>query len=221
MIWWWGGFSCHEPRTGHSERNAPGFVPKGRGPPTRRRRQRRMGTRAGIHSQARAQILRRISTTPITEELPHKGRPRRIKGPGSIAGWVRGWGLGGTPPGAVRSTRARRRRFLRAKLFSGCPAPRAPPPLRACAMRNIDRQVDMPAIRKFEISQMDAKSSLAAPAALDHIAGPDREPAGQVICERRHVKILLESNNPRGTCRHQCPTTATVPRRRSVRPRFL
>src|SRR5262245_66150461 len=33
-----------------------------------------------------------------------QGRPRRQKGPGSIAGWVRGWGLGGTPPGVIAST---------------------------------------------------------------------------------------------------------------------
>jgi hypothetical protein len=142
-------------------------------------------------------------------------------GPGSLAGWVRGWGLGGTPPGAVNSTLGRRGRFLRAKLFSDCPPPRAPPPLRAPAMRNIGRQIDVPAVGKFEISQMDAKSSLAPATALDDIASPNREPAGQVICERGHVKILLGSNNPRGTCRHQCQTSATVPRRRRVRPRFL
>jgi hypothetical protein len=55
-------------------------------------------------------------------------------------------------------------------------------------MRNIDRQVDVPAVGKFEISQMDAKSSLAAGTALDDIASSNREPAGQVICERGHVK---------------------------------
>ena len=59
-------------------------------------------------------------------------------------------------------------------------------------MRNIDRQVDVPAVGKLEISQMDAKSSLAAATALNDIAGPNREPAGQVICERGHVKISSE-----------------------------
>jgi hypothetical protein len=132
-----------------------------------------------------------------------------------------GLGAGGTPPGAVNSTLRRRGGFLSEKLFSGSPPLRAPPPLRARAMRNIDRQVDVPAVGKFEISQMDAKSSLAAGTALDDIASSNREPAGQVICERGHVKILLGSNNPRGTCRHQCQTSATVPRRRRIRPRFL
>jgi hypothetical protein len=149
--------------------------------------------------------------------VPSKEDPGAKRGPGSLAGWVRGWGLGGTPPGAVHSTLGRRGRFLRAKLFSDCPPPRAPPPLRARAMRNIGRQIDVPAVGKFEISQMDAKSSLAPATALDDIASSNREPAGQIICERGHVKILLGSNNPPGTCRHQCQTSATVPRRRGVR----
>jgi hypothetical protein len=63
-------------------------------------------------------------------------------------------------------------------------------------MRDIDRQVDVPAVGKFEISQMDAKSSLATGTALDDIASSDREPTGQVMCERGHVKILLGSNTP-------------------------
>jgi len=169
-----------------------------------------------MHSQASARVL----ATGFPQWF-HKGRPRRQKGPGSLAGWVRGWGLGGTPPGAVNSTLGRRRRFLRAKLFSGCPPPRAPPPLRAPALRNIDRQINVRAVGKFEISQMDAKSSLAPAPALDDIARPNREPAGQVFCERGHVKILLASNNLLELGRHQCQTSATVPRRRRVRPRFL
>ena len=111
-----------------------------------------------------------------------------------------GLGAGGTPPGAVDLTPGRRGRFLRAKLFSGSGPPPAPPALRLRAMCDIDGQLDMPAIGKFEISQMDAKSSSTAAAALDHIARAHREPAGQVICEGGHVKILLESNNPPGTC---------------------
>jgi hypothetical protein len=116
-----------------------------------------------------------------------------------------GLGAGGTPPGAVDSTLGRHGGFLRAKLFSASGPPRAPPALRALSMRQIDGQIDMPAIGKFDISQMDAKSSLAAAAALDHIACANREPAGQIICERGHPEILLGSNNPRGTCRHQMP----------------
>ena len=107
-----------------------------------------------------------------------------------------GLGAGGTPPGVVNSTLGRRGRFLRAKLFSGSSPPPAPPALRARAMPQIDGQIDMPAIGKFDISQMDAKSSLAAAAALDHIARANREPAGQIICERGHVKNPPRKQQP-------------------------
>src|SRR5206468_3260196 len=48
---------------------------------------------------------------------PRKEDPGQ-KGQGLIAGWVRGWGLGGTPPGAVGSTPRSCPGFLCAKLFS-------------------------------------------------------------------------------------------------------
>src|SRR5260370_39729526 len=35
------------------------------------------------------------------ERFPHKRRPRHPKGPGSVAGWVRGWGV---RRGALRSS---------------------------------------------------------------------------------------------------------------------
>ena len=41
---------------------------------------------------------------PADQANRARARRRRQKGPGSIAGWVRGWGLGGTPPGAMHST---------------------------------------------------------------------------------------------------------------------
>src|SRR5262245_27749191 len=103
---------------------------------------------------------RRSSRGALPQWSHTKEDPGAKRGPGSLAGWVRGWGLRGTPPGAVDSTRGRSGRFLRAKLFSGSPPPGAPPALHARAMRHIRRQVDMPAVRKFEISQMDAKGSL-------------------------------------------------------------
>src|SRR5262249_46390270 len=130
-------------------------------------------TRACIHSQASAEVL--VATFP---NGPIKGRPRRQKGARVSRRMGEGLGAGGTPPGAVDSTRGRSGRFLRAKLFSGSPPPGAPPALHARAMRHIRRQVDMPAVRKFEISQMDAKGSLAAAAALDHVARANREPTG-------------------------------------------
>jgi hypothetical protein len=88
-------------------------------------------------------------------------------------------------------------------------------------MRVIDGQLDMPAIGKFEISQMDAKSSSTAAAALDHIARAHREPAGQVICEGGHVKILLESNNPPGTCATNARAARQFRDGGGVRPQFL
>jgi hypothetical protein len=177
------------------QRDAPGFVPKGRGSANPAPTLAPLWvTRACIRSQASAQVL----MTGF-----HNGPKRKTPAPK----WARvsrrmgeGLGAGGTPPGVVDLTPGRRGRFLRAKLFSGSGPPPAPPALRVRAMCDIDGQLDMPAIGKFEISQMDAKSSSTAAAALDHIARAHREPAGQVICEGGHVKILLEGNNPPETC---------------------
>jgi hypothetical protein len=45
----------------------------------------------------------------------------------------------------------------------------------------IDRQLDLATVGKLQISQMDAKSTLASAVALDHVAGTDREPAWKAI----------------------------------------
>src|SRR5262249_57942171 len=112
--------------------------------------------------------------------------PRRQKGPGSIAGWVRGWGLGGTPPGVIVSTPRPPSSFLSPKLFSNLAPRTEAPAARAPPMRQVDRQFDVAAIRKLQISQTDAKTALPAAAALDHVARADREPPGKAVCKGTH-----------------------------------
>src|SRR5439155_8562504 len=120
--------------------------------------------------------------SPVLAAPPRKEDPGQ-KGQGLIAGWVRGWGLGGTPPGAVGSTPRSRPGFLCAKLFSAPSAPRASAALRARPMRDIGWEFDLPAVGKLEISQMDAKDPLGAAMALDYISCADREPVRETLCE--------------------------------------
>ena len=92
-----------------------------------------------------------------------------------------GLGAGGTPPGVTHPTRHGSGRFLATKLFS-----RGPAATRAVApgsrpLRGIARQFHLAAVRKFEISQMDAESTLAARATFNDVAGSDREPGGKTI----------------------------------------
>src|SRR5262249_34954657 len=110
MIWWSAGLSAQTGAPAYQsaeimlraagapedpEKKRAGFRPEGRGPPSRRRRQPALGN-APTHSTASGapefHSRCRFSTAA------HKGRPRRQKGPGSIAGWVRGWGLGALHP---------------------------------------------------------------------------------------------------------------------------
>jgi hypothetical protein len=88
-------------------------------------------------------------------------------------------------------------------------------------VRLVDRQFDVAAIRKLQISQTDAKTALPAAAALDHVARADREPAGETVCKGTH-EYPPESKKPRlGTFQQQCQNTATVPRQLGNRQRFL
>src|SRR5262245_66688524 len=112
-------------------------------------------------------------------------------------------------------------RFVRRKLFSNLAPPGEAPSARARPVRLVDRQFNMAAIRKLQISQADAKTALPAAAALDHVARADREPAGETVCKGTH-EYPPESKKPRlGTFRHQCQNTATVPRQLGNRQRFL
>ena len=87
--------------------------------------------------------------------------------------------------------------FLRLKLFSNLAPRREAPPARARPVRLVDRQFDVAAIRKLQISQTDAKTALPAAAALDHVARADREPAGETVCKGTH-EYPRESNTTPG-----------------------
>jgi hypothetical protein len=52
--------------------------------------------------------------------------------------------------------------------------------------RQIDRQVHVPAVGKFQISQVDTKTPVTSAAAFDHVAGTDWEPVWKTVCQRSH-----------------------------------
>jgi hypothetical protein len=163
------------------QRSAPGFVPKGEVRQPGADASPAWVARSRISSQAVGPSSRCLLCTTV-----HKGRPRRLSGPGSLAGWVRGWGLGALHP-ALAIKRAGRPAVPGRELFSR----RGPPVRTAAAVRarpvpQIDRQLDMPAVGKLEISQTDAKTPPASAATLHHVTRADREPAGEIICERSH-----------------------------------
>ena len=87
----------------------------------------------------------------------------------------------------------------RAELFSGCGAATRAPTTRPRPSSHVGRQLDMPAVGKFQISQMDAKTPLAPAAALDDIARADREPARETIYQRTHANLCQPLPNLRGT----------------------
>ena len=116
MIWWWGGSAIAR----LDQRSAPGFVPKGEVRQPGADASPAWVARSRISSQAASPTSRWLLCTTV-----HKGRPRRLCGPGSLAGWVRGWGLGGTPPGVDESTRRRPRGSYRGIIFGRLPAPRS------------------------------------------------------------------------------------------------
>jgi hypothetical protein len=112
---------------------------------------------------------------------PKRARVSRRMGEGLGAG---GWGA--LHP-ALAIKRAGRPAVPGRELFSR----RGPPVRTAAAVRarpvpQIDRQLDMPAVGKLEISQTDAKTPPASAATLHHVTRADREPAGEIICERSH-----------------------------------
>ena len=132
-----------------------------------------------------------------------------------------GLGAGGHSTRRYRFNAEASIRFLRLKLFSNLAPRRKAPSARAPPVRLVDRQFDMAAIRKLQISQTDAKTTVPAAAALDHVACADREPAGETVCKGTH-EYPPESKKPcLGTFRHQCQNTATVPRQRGNSHRFL
>ena len=83
-------------------------------------------------------------------------------------------------------------------------------------MRNIGRQIDVPAVGKFEISQMDAKDPLGAAMALDYISCADREPVREPLCEGTHNFLLAVKRVRWELAGTKCRITATVPRHSST-----
>src|ERR1700676_1859331 len=92
-------------------------------------------------------------------------------------------------------------------LFS-CRAAPVPPSGGAAARvgpgRQIGRQVDLAAVRKFEISQADA-----AGAALDHIAGADREPGRKTTDLATHASLPTHVRTLQ--LRQLCMTDVPIP----------
>src|SRR3954470_22559900 len=114
------------------------------------------------------------------------------EGPGSFAGWVRGWGLGGTPPGVRHPTQQARAWFLGTRLFSRRGAAARPAAARTGSLRGVARQFHLTAVGKFEISQVDAKATLGPGTTFNDVACSDREPAGKTINKRTHGTLLGE-----------------------------
>lgn len=125
----------------------------------------------------------------------HKKKTPAPEGPGSVVGWVRGWGLGGTPPDVSCPTPVRRGGSCPTGLFSRRGPAGGTQPARARPFRQIERQFDVPAVRELQISQMDVEAPFAAAAAFDHVAGTNREPAGQTICLRTR-SLPSHDNSP-------------------------
>ena len=71
--------------------------------------------------------------------------------------------------------------------------------------RQVERQVDVPAIGELKISRMDMETALATAAALDDVTGADREPTRQTICLRTH-SLTGHDNSPAAP-----PTSALMP----------
>jgi hypothetical protein len=79
-------------------------------------------------------------------------------------------------------------RLATPRLFSGC----GPTTTRPRPGGRLSRQVDLAAVRKLQIAQMDAQTPVTAVAALDHIAGAHGEPVGKTIRYGRHGELTVE-----------------------------
>jgi len=153
----------------------------------------------------------------------HNGQKRKTPAPKGARVYRRmgeGLGAGGHSTRRYAFNARASPRFLRLKLFSSLASPGKAPATRARPVCLISRQFEVAAIGKLKISQTDAKASLFPAAALDHVARADREPAGGPSASEP-MRFLLEATAWLGTFRHQCQNTATVPRQRDDKHRFL
>jgi hypothetical protein len=175
------------------KRIAPGFVSSRTG------QVRQPGADASPHRVTRQACNREPAPEfhlPITFSIGCiKEDPGAEWGPGSVAGWVRGWGLGGTPPGVTHTTPAAAMRSWPTNYFRAAALRRGGRPARPRPLRRIGRQIDLATIGKLKISQMDAKAPAVAAAALEHIARADRKLTRQTIERRTHDH--LHRNSPR------------------------
>ena len=101
-------------------------------------------------------------------------------------------GAGGTPPGVGHSTRQARAWFLATRLFSRGAAA-GPAAARTGSLRGVARQFHLTPVRKFEISQVDAKAALGPGATFNDVACSNREPTGKTINKRTHGTLLGNS----------------------------
>src|SRR5262245_8391104 len=167
---------------GDRERNAPGFVPKGE--------VRQPGADASPHGVTRQRIQPQAARpSSMAVVVFHNGPQRKTPAPKGARVYRRmgeGLGAGGHSTRRYCLNAEASIRFLRLKLFSNLAPPGEAPSARARPVRLVDRQFDMAAIRKLQISQSDAKTALPAAAALDHVARADREPAGETVCKGTH-----------------------------------
>src|SRR5262249_26152826 len=160
-------------------KNAPGLVPSDRSAdpaPT-----------ASLHRLTRQsdQSLPGVASSVLARGFRTKISKKKTpapEGPGSVAGWVRGWGLGGTPPGVHWSTSTAPTRSVALKLFPRCAV--AAPAARARPVRQVERKIDVSAVGKLEVAGLHLQQAMAAPAALDDIAGADPEPGGPALRRR-------------------------------------
>jgi hypothetical protein len=104
---------------------------------------------------------------------------------------VRGWGLGGTPPGVGFPTPVPATGSGALKLFFCGSSPN--PGLAPIPSRN--RQVNLPSVGKLQVAQVDRKTAAVAAASLHHILRADRKALGQVTCEPIHDELLRISRN--------------------------
>ena len=168
---------------------------RGRGPPTRRRRPPKMRiTRAASKTQRHIRFQDRSRLfatwpTPAGRRTP-KRRPRRPKGQGLFAGWVRGWGLGGTPSGVGCPTPSAASGSGPIKLFFGGAVLAVAPLAGSAPIPSGQRQSDLPPVGKLQITQTDMETAIAAARPFHHVPCADRKPFRKLTCEPIHNELL-------------------------------
>ncbi len=89
-------------------------------------------------------------------QCPGQKKTPAPEGPGSFAGWVRGWGLGGTPPGVPEQRASDRcvpasKIICEPKLFAHAVAVQRTPAARRASLGLIERQIELAAVGELQI----------------------------------------------------------------------